>query len=332
MKISFTICSANYLPFAKSLADSLVKYNPGHRFFIVLLDRLPEKDMSFFQPHRLITIEEMHIAGFEEMNEKYSIFELSCAMKAFAADYIFRTESSCDQLFYFDSDILVYGTLTEAEHALEKNPILLTPHLAKTTLFETRDKVERDNLRTGIYNAGFFGLARHAETNAFLSWWMDRMSKYCYNDADHGLFVDQLWLNLVPLSFRNTVIFYNEGYNVAYWNFGERSVRLTNNGYIVNDKYPLIFFHFSGYDLEPGDVLCKHFPLYTFETHPAFIPLYQQYKEAANTNNKDDYFSLVPQLGKPREVIPEEPPPPPPPPPREKNLFKRKYKKWFGEK
>ena len=70
MKISFTICSANYLPFAKSLADSLVKYNPDHRFYIILLDRVPEKDMSFFQPHRLITAEEMQVTGFEEMNEK----------------------------------------------------------------------------------------------------------------------------------------------------------------------------------------------------------------------------------------------------------------------
>ena len=325
MKISFTVCSANYLPYAKSLGDSLIRFNPDHRFIIVLTDRLPAKDLLFFKPHQILTAEDMQLTDLAEMNERYTIFELSCAMKPFAADYIFKQYSDCDELYYFDSDILVYGEMHVASAMLKKNPILLTPHLATPNQFEGRENADLDNLHTGIYNAGFFGLSRHEESNKFLQWWMERMRLYCYNDAAHGFFVDQLWLSLVPNIFLNTAILRDVGYNMAYWNFPERSLRIHGDHYLVNEKQALIFFHFSGYDLDPGTILSKHSAKFTFANSPEFIPLYTDYRNAALANNRDEYFTLTPYFGKKpaAPVINSEPPA------SVENSFKSKYLKWF---
>ena len=326
MKISFTVCSANYLPYAKSVGDSLIRFNPDHQFIIVLLDRRPEKDLLFFAPHQIIAAEDMQLPYLAEMNERYTIFELSCALKPFAADHIFTNFSACDELYYFDSDILVYGKMHAASKLLNDHPLVLTPHLATAKQFEGRAQADLDNLHTGIYNAGFFGLRRHEESHKFLQWWMERMRLYCYNDAVHGLFVDQLWLSLAPNIFTHTAILREEGYNMAYWNFAERSLRMHNDSYLVNDQ-PLVFFHFSGYDIEQANILSKHAAKFTFENSPEFIPLFNDYRNAAIANNRDDYFTLLPFFGKkPAPLVPATGPAP-----REKNFFKRKSRKWFGK-
>jgi len=79
--LAFTICSANYLAYAKALADSLVLHNPQHKFIIFLLDETTHVDVKSFEPHELRPIEELQITGFDNMIARYNIFELSCALK-----------------------------------------------------------------------------------------------------------------------------------------------------------------------------------------------------------------------------------------------------------
>ncbi len=135
MKISYTICSANYLPYAKALADSLIHFNPDHRFIIILADRNYDAQKNSIAPHTIIAADDLALPFFEEMNERYSIFELSCALKPFEAEYLFRTYKDCDLLFYFDTDIMLFGSLSAAEKALNINPLLFTPHLATVAPF-----------------------------------------------------------------------------------------------------------------------------------------------------------------------------------------------------
>lgn len=321
MKIAFTICSANYLPYAKSLGDSLIKYNPHFRFVIILLDKFPEVDLPFFSLHKIVHVQDMGVSAFEEMNNKYNIFELSCALKPFAANFIFKAEESCEQLFYFDADILIFSDLTAAEIALSENPILLTPHLTTSIEFDRRIEIEISLLRAGIYNGGFFALRRSEDTSNFLNWWMIRLENNCYNDLKSGLFVDQLWLNFIPSLFKTSLIFLNQGYNVAYWNFGERKISFKEEKYFINEEYPLVFFHFSGYDVMVENTLSKHFPSYSFENYRECIRLFELYRKAAMRNNIANLFERQPKLG--RAILKKIEPT------RERNFFKRKYKKWF---
>ena len=320
MKTAFTVCSANYLPYAKSLGDSLLQHNPGYQFVIALADTFTAYDASAFSPHTILPVSRMQLPLLEEMNSKYSIFELSCALKPLVAHYLLTTQPNCEALFYFDSDILLYGKLTRAEAILQKHFLVLTPHIAAPLPYGTVVERELDVLRTGLYNAGFFGLTNSRESLAFLTWWQERLRQHCFNDAAHGLFVDQLWLNFAPLYYPATSILFDPGYNMAYWNFAERKLTSKNGTYVVNEEYPLIFFHFSGYDINQPDAISKHQRHYTFADVPEVKPLFHHYAEAARKNKAVEFSNIAPGLGKK------------PTPPQRKSFWKRKWAQLSGSK
>lgn len=315
MIFSFTICSANYLPYAKALADSVIKYNSHHRFIIFLVDRYPKLDLSFCKPHTIICIDEMEIGSFEDMQLKYNIFELSCAIKPFAAEYILKTFKECESLFYFDSDIQIFNSLLKAEEKLQHSSILITPHFSKPINSRIRSYIERTVLRSGVFNAGFFGLRRTAETEEFLVWWKKRLEIFCYNDTKKGLFVDQLWLNLVPLLFKSVNVFSDVGYNVAYWNLDERDISLVNENFIVNNNSPLVFFHFSGYDFQNKNIVSKFLTDYTLDENKSFLSIFQRYESTVMANEFVECHKLKPLVGK-----------------RDEKKYIKKYNKILGLK
>ncbi len=301
MIISYTICSANYLAHAKAMGDSLVENNSHHKFVIILLDEYADLNQNFFTPHTIIPVSQMNIAGFTEMNVKYTIFELSCALKPFSAEYIFQKYTACKKLFYFDADIFVFGSLHEAEAILNTNSILLTPHFCRAINSRNRSYIERTVLKAGIYNGGFFGLRRNNETDEFLVWWKKRLEIFCFNDTINGLFVDQVWLNLAPLLFKSHHIFYNPGYNAAYWNLDERLFTTVNNETFVNDRFPLVFYHFSGYDFSNENIISNFFPEYILENYKILAPLFSRYKQTVLSNNYDNFSNLKSNFGKKAE-------------------------------
>jgi len=58
---------------------------------------------------------------------KYSILELSTAVKPYAFEYLFRSHSP-DRIVYLDPDIRIYSPLCKVVDALETADIVLTPH------------------------------------------------------------------------------------------------------------------------------------------------------------------------------------------------------------
>lgn len=297
MKIAFTVCSANYLPFAKTLADSLVRHNAGYQFVLALADTYNGYDEAFFAPHRIVPVTAMNLAALEEMNGRYTLFQLSCALKPFIAEWLLQEYPSCNRLFYFDSDIALYGALSEAETILENHCLVLTPHVSEALPFEAGTFTELDTLHAGIYNAGFFGINRSNESLSFLWWWKSRMEHLCLIDAERGLFVDQVWLSFAPLYFKTTFIQFNPGYNHAYWNFTHRKLSRKGEGYAVNEEYPLVFFHFSGYDVRRPGVLSKHRVAYSFDVYPEYEALYKNYAKAVWANGGEAYFPLPVTMG-----------------------------------
>jgi hypothetical protein len=81
------------------------------------------------------------------------------------------------------------------------------------------------------------------------------MAVYCYDNPAEGFFVDQNWLNLVPLFFKSVKVVRHPGYNVAYWNMHERELSVIDGRFFINETHPLVFFHYSGYNyLEPKSI------------------------------------------------------------------------------
>jgi hypothetical protein len=292
MKVVFTICSNNYLAQAKTLGDSLMIYNPDYHFVIGLVDRLNEEiDYTFFNPYEIIPIENIGIDGFDDMFARYNITELNTSVKPFIFHYLFSRNSDVNAIIYLDPDIIIYQPIQELEKNLLKYNIILTPHFF-TPIYDKYYLSEPSILNAGLYNLGFLAVKRSEVSEQFLKWWMIKLKDQCYIDFINGFFVDQLWINFVPLYFENILILKHLGYNVAYWNLHERYITGKKNNYTINSQFQLIFYHFSGFNFGKPNVISKHQDRFTFDERKDILPLFEDYTQRIMINQYQKYFSL----------------------------------------
>ena len=251
----FTIIAKNYLPCARVLMNSVAEHHPDWSRFVILADQID----GYFDPRsedfEVVLSVDLPIRRPRWFHFKYTLMELSTAVKPYVFEYLFRAEAF-DRIIYLDPDIRIYSPLHEVTEALKSANIVLTPHLTGP-LEDDKRPAEIDILRSGTYNLGFIGVARSRETEAFLAWWRERLYDHCFVDIARGLFVDQRWIDLVPGIFQGVLVLRDPGCNVAYWNLAHRMVSRSGSGYEAGGS-PLSFFHFSGYAADQPDKLSRH--------------------------------------------------------------------------
>src|SRR5262245_20700770 len=184
-----TIIAKNYLPYARVLMQSLRRWAPEMRRFAILVDRVDGYFDPLGEDFEIILSEDIPIPQSRWFHFKYSVLELSTAIKPFALEFLFE-KYSLESICYFDPDIKVYNHLGLLSSALHSHSIVLTPHLTGVRQDDRRPS-ELDILRAGAYNLGFIGLRACPETRQFLKWWQDRLYDQCVVDLAEGLFVDQ---------------------------------------------------------------------------------------------------------------------------------------------
>jgi glycosyltransferase involved in cell wall biosynthesis len=276
-----TIVAKNYLAHARCLVDSFLAQHPEGRAFVLLVDR-PD---GYFDPaeERFTTLlaEELGIPDFTALTLRYTLLELSTAVKPFFLEYLFH-RYDFDKICYFDPDIYFYRPLDEIWAALERHAIVLIPHLSGPLDDEFLPN-ELTILRSGAYNLGFLGVSRHPQTEEFLRWWQGKMHRYCVVAFEQGLFVDQRWVDLVPARFSSTYIHRDPGCDVAYWNLYHREIGYEKGVYTVNGV-PLKFYHFSGYSPDHPEQISKHQNRYSFKDQPLLKALFEGYAECLLVN------------------------------------------------
>lgn len=276
--IAFTLCSNNYLAFAKTLADSFIEQHPDSKFIIGIADKRDDSiDYSFFEPHELIFVHDVPNLEVDRMADAYNIIEFNTSVKPFYFDYIFKSRKDVETVIYLDPDIKCFDSLQPLKEAIGEKSVGLTPHIT-TPLSNENFMIEKRMLNFGIYNLGFCWMNRSDNTQAFINWWMERLDENCKQDLKNGVFVDQLWVNLIPIYFKDDVhISYDLGLNMAYWNFHERKLnQVDDTHWMVNDKFKLKFFHFSSYKVERPDLVSKY-TNYTFAERPDVVNLFKNY-------------------------------------------------------
>jgi len=246
---AYTSITANYLPKARVLAESVKRTAPEVTFHLVLSDNLPIGfDLSQEPFDTVIQIEDLVSRDLPQWTFGHSVVELCTAVKGAALEYIFETHCA-DQVFYFDPDMVVFSRLDELSEALSDSSMVLTPHQTDP---ETTDMGILDNeissLLHGVFNLGFVGVSNSPEGRRFAQWWEQRLAKYCHDDLPGGLFTDQKWVNLAPCFFDDVTILRSPGFNVATWNISTRQAAGSLEEGITINGEPLGFYHFSGFD------------------------------------------------------------------------------------
>jgi hypothetical protein len=300
-----TIITKNYLVFARTLAETLHKYNPDYILYVLIVEPVDE----YFDPHiekfKCIYLE--NLSDFDTITKMcfyYTPFELCNGLRGFLHEYMFN-QTSHQNWLYLDSDIAIYASLEEIFEALEKTSILLIPHSQSPTPQEFIELYELNHIIEGVYNSGFLGLSRTETTQRFISWFKDRLSKYSFDDRSQGiaraLFVDQPWLNLVPIYFSDTNLLLTPGANLAHWNLYRSVLTKDQFGRIKVNQEKLLFVHYSGFEIDKPNQVSKYSHLYNDDnTSPVWIELAQNYQsmlykngytETINFPYKYNYFS-----------------------------------------
>jgi hypothetical protein len=303
MTIAFTICSINYLAQARTLGDSLKSTNPAVTFYIVLVDKLSGVafDDGYFPEYQMIEIDKIGIEGLDELAERYDITELNTAVKPFCFTHFFNTCREATNFIYFDPDIIVFQPLDLLENALVIHEAVLTPHI-NTPIEDRLTPNELHHLNTGINNLGFVAFRRSAATTEFIRWWEEKLRYECLIDLCNGLFVDQNWMNFLPIFVENVLIERHPGLNAAYWNLHERRFSTKEGIHYVNDVYPLIFFHYSGYDPAKPGVLSKYQDRFILDNRPDIDSLFGLYRKNLLMNGNAYYRKFLCAYIKPPSV------------------------------
>jgi hypothetical protein len=288
MRAVFTVSSPNYLGYSISLFYSLIKYNNDVEFYIALFRPTEIIDETKIPKEiNIIYIDELgldkHVSDFAK---RYPINKVCMAFKPIVAQKILTLNKQIQNLVFFDSDILIYNTLTNIWNDLQNSNIILTPHLV-TPLANDLEKMELRMLsRAGVFNTGFFAVKRSEEADEFLSWWFNKLTHF-------GLLGDQVWLNFAP-TFFNIKSSNNIGNNVAFYNLPNRKIKYnkSTNKYVINGKEELVFFHFIKHNpfnnqdkISSARLIQKNI---TFENLPELKPIFNDYKESLEKAN----FSL----------------------------------------
>ena len=246
----FTVCNIAYLPKALVLAESL-KNNGAPKLKIYLFDRItPDVNcLQFDSIAEVIWIEDVGLKDFNTYAFKYDITEFSTSLKPWLTLALLDQH---EKVIFLDPDICVFSSINPIVELLDSQDIVLTPHY-----ITPNESSDVGMMRFGSFNLGFYAVRKSDESIRFLNWWNERCLNLCYFETQFGLSTDQKWISIAPCFFPSLHVSFDLGWNVAFWNLHERVVTSDENGFSVNGKFPLIFFHFSSFDEKNPELLSK---------------------------------------------------------------------------
>lgn len=293
MNCAFTICAKNYLAQALTLKESFLKHNPSLNFFIFLADKTDGVE----DVEGVVTLDKSWIPDWVNMAYKYDVIEFNTSIKPFCFGKLFK--EGYEKVIYLDPDIYVTRPLDFIYKCLNDKSIVLTPHYCDIEEHFDGAVSEETFNKVGIYNLGFCALKNDKVGQEIAKWWQNRLQYKCYSQSSEGLFVDQKWMDYIPGFFPDaTCVSSHHGMNVAIWNLHERELFIDDKqGYMIRrkkteDEFPLLFFHFSGFDPFETSVINRRHPQFNVMTYPSFKPIIEEYRERVYANGYDRFSKM----------------------------------------
>lgn len=240
-----TLSDLRYLARTLAAIRSLRRVVPDAQVWLLCLDEETHRLMArkaepgiHLVAMEALEAEDPQLAEARNDGRNTIAFYFSC--KPSLITYVFRHVAEADFVSYLDGDLYFFSDpepfFAEAGNA----PVLLTPHRFPPSL---------EHLRAhGIFNAGYLSFRRNADGLACLDWWRRKCIDWCFDWLDeegerHG---DQRYLDKFSELFPSTFISHHLGANLAPWNIGSLRLDDRDGQILIENRYPLVFFHFHG--------------------------------------------------------------------------------------
>ena len=241
-----TITTYDYLHKVRALYSSLKKQNPEVELKVLIVD--PPEDASrpkktdyvhYYYPDALVDR-----TYAKEIIEKYYPKEMDAlrwSLKSVFLHYLLEEEKQ-EGILYVDNDIAFFDSYAFLFEKLKSNRVLLTPHWRNMDPEKYEDGFV-NNFLDGLYNGGFFAAAQGA--GDVLDWWAKVNLFHCVKDKPGGFFVDQRYLDLIPVRFTGVEVLRHQGCNVAFWNQIDCKRGWKDGKIVINGEWPVVFLHLT---------------------------------------------------------------------------------------
>ncbi len=236
-----TIITANYLPFAKVLHQSLEKQVPGTSLQVLIVGEHSSSSTGNFIVHSVDSLSGS--THFNALYKKYghtNVHNFRWALKPVFIGYLL--EKGFSKVIYVDADLYFVNNFDFLFDELDKNNILLTPHWANMDPVENEDSL-RAVLKGGLYNAGFVGTNIRGATA--ISWWAALCFYKTEDQKELGFFYDQKYLDILPVQFDNVQVIRHRGCNLASWNIDSSKREMIDGKLLINKIFEPVFIHFA---------------------------------------------------------------------------------------
>ena len=244
-KCVFTIMSGNYLANSLVTLSSMKRFDESASYWIVICDDMPSlsvKNRLFKGGYNLLHRTEIFpddAAVHQVVDDSVNLNAMRWRMKPVAFAHFLQ---SYKRIIYIDNDCFFLKEFDFLFDDLTRFGILLTPHWR--SIYPIHELNFKGNFSHGIFNAGFVGISDLGAEP--LSYWFNACTYRCECNYAKGFFVDQKYLDLVPVMFPDVCkIVEHRGCNVAVWNKHLNVRKVVQRQLIINDKWPLIFVHLS---------------------------------------------------------------------------------------
>lgn len=257
-----TIITSDYLHYALSLNASLLKFDNTIQFKILITDKNFTESIieNQYTNIEIFTTNQVCKEGVaQKILDRYFNISMDCfrwSMKPVFLNFLIK--QGFEQVFFLDPDLFFFSEHAFLSNELEGNSVLLTPHWRASN-----PEADSDNfnilLTSGLFNAGFVGVSKTGVEA--MEWWANACAYCCQKKPSQGFFNDQAYLNLLPIYFNKIKIIEHRGCNVANWNQVECKRISKDNKVIINNKYDIVFIHFTQSTIKGiqsgGDYLLK---------------------------------------------------------------------------
>jgi hypothetical protein len=253
-----TIATRSHLKYVVALGRALERHHPGSVLYVLAIDF--GIDATLLRPTNVEIIEltDLAVPEIGDMKIYFNAFELCNAIKPFLLFYLLS--GGLERLIYLDTDIFVVGKFTDLIEMLDRAPFVLSPHWLFPDLSEQSVASVAAVADFGVYNGGLWGVRRDEDSLRMLQWLMRFLPRFGFDDPTKGMYVDQKLLPLLAQLYHSRFgCIEDPGYNVAYWNLHERTIRHENGQYYANER-PVVFFHMSGFRPDEPDVFSHKSP------------------------------------------------------------------------
>jgi hypothetical protein len=237
---ALTVCSAQHVPLALSLADSLADTGREFRLRIVCMDGETSNRFAAFASERIVPLDisRIEVADPELASAKQdrNLKEYCSTAKSAALLYAFENEPALDRLTYLDSDLMFWVDPEVLWAECEQASVVLHEH-RHARRWRRRDRWAPP------YNGGFMSFRADGQGVAALRLWRERCLGW-RRSRPRSRFSDQPHMADLPQRFAGAHVLEHPGAGLSPWNSAAHQLEGDETAPLVDGR-PLVFYHFQ---------------------------------------------------------------------------------------